>query len=325
MLGIQPKKERILFKDFAQSYLNNYIKVSRRGWQPEENRLAKMTEFFEGMCLDEITPLIIEKFRASRLRSGNSKSTVNRFTALLKRMFPLAIQEGYGTENPVQKIKFFSERDTLKERILTPDEEERLLGECSDHLKIIIKVALNTGMRLGEILNLRWSQVDLGERRIRVEKTKSGKFRFININTPLLEVLGELKTRNGHNPFVFFDQRTGHAFKRIDKAFKTARRRADISDLRFYDLRHTFASRLIHAGVDIEIVKSLLGHSSITLTQRYIHSNDEMKKKAVELLGRSGEETAPEAENLLRPCDMGKKGSSTGEIKKWPTHLFSMN
>jgi integrase len=145
--------------------------------------------------------------------------------------------------------------------------------------------------------------------------TLTRKFRFININTPLLEVLSQLKIRNGHNPFVFFDQRTGHAFKRIDKAFKTAQRRAGISDLRFYDLSHTFASRLIHAGVDIEIVKSLLGHSSIALTQPHIHSSDEMKKKAVELLARSGEETAPEAENLLHPCDMGKTAHQQARSK----------
>jgi len=199
-------------------------------------------------------------------------------------MFNVAIEEGYAEENPVAKVKLYSEKDTQKERILTEAEEGRLMENCLDYLRSIITVALNTGMRRSEILNLKWSQIDLKARRIRVEKTKSGKVRFIPINDVLFRDLNRLRIVNGQKPFVFFNPKTGNPFLDMKTGFKGACRRAGISNLRFHDLRHTFASRLVARGVDIETVRDLLGHHSITITQRYTHSSDDRKRSAVELL-----------------------------------------
>ncbi len=149
--------------------------------------------------------------------------------------------------------------------------------------------ALNTGMRKAEILNLKWNQVDLIARRIKVEKTKSGKVRFLPVNDVLFIALSRLKIMSRKNPFVFFNPDTGKPFLDMKTGFKGACKRAGISNLRFHDLRHTFASRLVAKGVDIETLKELLGHHSITLTQRYIHSNEERKMAAVELLNNKVE------------------------------------
>lgn len=154
---------------------------------------------------------------------------------------------------------------------------------CSDALRPILVTALNTGMRKSEILNLKWVQVDLKARRIRVEKTKSGKVRHIPINDVLLYELRRLK---GKNSYVFFNPETRKPYLDMKKGFKAACRRADIKGMRFHDLRHTFASRLVEKGVDIETVRDLLGHHSILITQRYAHSSRERKRAAVELLSK---------------------------------------
>jgi integrase len=140
-------------------------------------------------------------------------------------------------------------------------------------------VALNTGMRIGEILNLRYDQIDLASGVIIVEHTKNGKIRKIPINSKLHDLLDNAKMignfvfGNGINPYGS-----------IKKGFHAAIRRAGIPHLRFHDLRHTFATRLVSNGVDLATVKELLGHSTITMTMRYTHPTPEHKIQAVESL-----------------------------------------
>ena len=173
------------------------------------------------------------------------------------------------------------------------------MDASSEHLKSILTVALNTGLRRGELLNLKWNQIDFKARMLRVEKTKSGKMRHIPINDILFNELSRLKSENGQNSYLFFNPETGKPYLDMKTGFKGACRRAGIKGLRFHDLRHTFATRLIQAGVDIVTVQNLLGHHSVTVTQRYTHSNDEQKRKAVELLNKNPEERTEKREKLL--------------------------
>jgi len=288
--GIERKRGKVGFKVFARSFLDDYMMTARRNFRPDVCRLNKLCDYFKDVDLRTITPLMVERFRKSKLKDGNKRSSCNRYLALMKRMFNVAIHEGYAEENPVQKVKLFSEKDTLKEHILTEREEGRLMEACSETLSPIIVVALNTGMRKAEILNLKWDQVDLKARRIKVEKTKSGKVRFIPVNNALHNVLNRLGSENGQCPYVFFNPETMKPYVDMKKGFKAACRRAGIEGLRFHDLRHTFATRLVAKGADIETIRDLLGHHSITVTQRYTHSSDERKRAAVELLSRGAEE-----------------------------------
>ena len=284
--GIERRRRKIGFRDFAKIYLEDYMMTVRRNFRPDIYRLHKLCDYFQNVDLRGISPLMVERFRKSKLKDGRTKSTCNRYLQLLKRMFNIAIEEGYVEENPVRKVKLFSEKDNLKERILTEAEEGKLMEICSDTLNPILVVALNTGMRRAEILNLNWSQVDFKARRIKVEKTKSGKVRFIPLNDVLYNELCRLKSGRGQSPFVFFNPETGKPYLDMKTGFKGACRRAGVENLRFHDLRHTFASRLIERGVDVVTVKELLGHHSITITQRYTHSRDERKVAAVGLLSR---------------------------------------
>jgi len=290
--GVKEEKVPVKFKEFADLYLKNYAMVKKRAWERSDRVYlnANLVPYFGRYELTRITPLLIERFIAKRLRDGVKKSTINRDLSCLKKMFNKAIDWNYLSENPLRKVKLFPEKDSIRARVLSEDEERMLLKESADHLRSIIKVGLNSGMRLGEILELQWNQVDFEARRIRVEKTKSGKTRFIPINDILLGELLMLRSRNGQSPYVFANPKTGKPLTTIKTAFNAACRRADIKGLWFHDLRRTFATRLLQRGADIETVRDLLGHRSIMMTQRYTHTNEDRKRRAVKLLEREENE-----------------------------------
>jgi excisionase family DNA binding protein len=323
--GAARPRGRIKFTEFSKIFIEDYAMNVKRSWRGDKCRLGILEPYFKDMHLDEITPLMIQKCLAWRLRSRNSKSTANRYLALLKKMFSLAIDEGYLETNPAAKIKKSSEKDLLKERVLTEDEEARLKSASYPVLRSIISVALHTGMRLQEILSLRWAQVNFAEMMLTAERTKSGKPRTIPLNAALHNELLNLRSLDGRSPFVFPNPKTGKPLTTVKTAFGAACRRAGISELRFHDLRHTFGSRLVEKGADIETVRSLLGHASIVVTQRYVHSTDERRRTAVEKLAEKPHLVVPNGANLLHGCDTAEKSSPAGNQEKLVTSGLSVN
>ncbi len=274
-----------------------------------------MKKYFRESDLRQITPMEIERFRSGLLVKGMQKSTTNRYLALLKRMFSLAIDEGLAETNPVRKVKFFSEAENLKERILTEEEEKRLVESSCDHMKDIVTFAVNTGMRLGEILNLKWANVDMRSGIIKVEFTKSGKTRIVPMNGTVRAILSRPRKRG--EEYVFTNPDSEDRYREIKRSFKTGCRRASVEGLRFHDLRHTFASRLVRNGVDIGAVRKLLGHSSLLVTQRYVHSDEKTLRSAVGSLVRNGD--------LLHPCDKSPDVNSVAGISAPATSDLSVN
>ena len=276
----------VLFEEFAQLFYEGYIVANLKRPSTERLRLMVLVEFFRGQELKGVTPLMIERFRNQRLKLGNARTTVNRYLSLMKKFYNVAINEGVVTDNPVRKIKFYSEAESQKERILGRDEEERLLERAPAHLRPILVIALNTGMRWGEIVSLTWKNVDLEAGLIHIVKAKSGKPRFININRALQAEFSKLKAESNGSPYVLPNTVTGKPYASLYRCFIKACKSVGIEGLRFHDLRHTFATRLVQGGVDIETVRDLLGHHSIVMTQRYTHSSHEMKQRAVEILAQ---------------------------------------
>jgi excisionase family DNA binding protein len=286
--GVKEKKQ-IVFSDLAKLYIDNYAKSNKRSWRCDDYCIdAHLKPFFGKKDLGEISPLDVEAYRAQRLEAGIKKSTSNRELALLKRMFHLASDWGYAGGNPVTKVKLFSERDNLKERVLTADEETRLLAHCAPHLRPIVVFALNTGMRRGEILGLRWDQIDASGRSVRVTRTKGGRDRIVPLNDAAAGVV-KAQRKTSHGSHVFPSMKGREFMRTVDHSFGRACRLAGIVGLRFHDLRHTFATRLIRRGADIITVQALLGHYSVTVTQRYTHSGADEKRRAVEALSRASE------------------------------------
>jgi len=137
-------------------------------------------------------------------------------------------------------------------------------------------------MRLAEILGLRYEQVDLKHGFILLEITKNGERREIPIDNTLIKMFNVMP-HSIESIFVFTD-RNGNPYRSIKRSFSTALKKAGIHDFRFHDLRHTFASHLVIAGVDLASVKELMGHKSLSMTMRYSHLSPSHKRKAVNTL-----------------------------------------
>ncbi|MBI4468899.1 MAG: site-specific integrase [Acidobacteria bacterium] len=294
---ILDQRSDLTFKVLASRFMQ-WSKDNRRSWRSDQSRIKPLEEFFSERGLREISPILIEKFKNERrqsMRRGKKPrcaSTVNRELALLRRIFNLAIQNKWLRVNPVSAVKFLPE-SRGRERYLTVEEERRLLAVCNlpdlAYLKPVVILALNTGMRKGELLNLTWDRVNLEAGEILVTQTKSGQDRTIPIS-PL--VAGELaKLRDtADSEFIFANPLTGDRYSDLKSVFPRACRKAGISGVVFHTLRHTAASRMVASGMDLRTVQEILGHTEIATTQRYLHAMPERKTAAVQALARYTEE-----------------------------------
>jgi integrase len=184
-------------------------------------------------------------------------------------------------QSPFKKARgLFYKENNARLRFLTREESEKLLYYCKDYLKPIVITALHTGMRKGEILSLKWSQVRNGF--IYLTNTKTDQPRQIPINKTLLALFQSLP-RHIKSDYVFCD-RNGRPFGDIRKSFNSALKKAGIENFTFHCLRHTHASWMVMRGASLKVVAEILGHSNIATTQRYAHLSESYKQKAVELL-----------------------------------------
>lgn len=289
------RRESPTFNRLAEMYLEDYAKANKKSWKCDFYALeAHLKPRFGVMRLEEITPQLVEQYRGERLKSVR-KSSTNRETALLRRMFNLAIDWGLTSSNPILKVRAFPEKDNLKQRVLSEDEEARFLATAAPHLRAVIIGLLNTGARRNELLTLCWSEVDLERGTILLTRTKGGTDRTIPVNGRLMDLLLDLKA--GSKAGYVFTGPKGEQIRTIRRAFQNACRRAGLTGLRIHDLRHTFASRLIATGTDVITVKELLGHHSVVVTERYTHGEDGRRRAAVERLapkpGKIPENLAP--------------------------------
>jgi integrase len=178
-------------------------------------------------------------------------------------------------------VKYFKENTTAWQ-YLKPEEAERLVDACPDYFRPIVITALNTGMRKNEILGLKWFDVDFQLEQITVREAKNGEPRYILMNRTLTEILGKVRIRC-KTEYVFV-KRDGSPYKDIRKPFEKALREARVGRRGFHDLRHTVASQLVMKGVDLMMVKELVGHKTIHMTMRYAHLSQDHKKMSVERL-----------------------------------------
>jgi integrase len=171
-----------------------------------------------------------------------------------------------------------------RRRFLSAEECQKLIGFCNNDIRPIVVMALNTGMRKGEILHLEWvKNIDLRNGFISLDDTKNGEHRKIPINNAVREALRTIP-RNLSIPYVFYAPSTGKPYVDIRDAFARACKRAGIRDFHFHDLRHTFASQLVMAGVDLATVKELLGHKTLSMTLRYAHLAPSHRVNALNIL-----------------------------------------
>lgn len=278
---IKSKSAVPTLKEYSEIYID-YIKniVQKKSWYRDISSLNNLLPAFGNLKLDKINFNSITRYQKIRLDNGLKPATINRELACLRHIFNIAIkQEAFNSDNPVSKVKFLKENNKV-ERILTYEEEILLLKNSPPHLKPIIITALNTGMRKSEILHLKWKHIDNDKKIIILEasNTKSNRKRKIPLNSKMIEILSCQKVITGNYEYVFLNSRS-LPFKdqnSIKTCFNNACKNSNINGLRFHDLRHTAATRMLENGANIVAVSSILGHSSLSITMRYVHPDSSL-------------------------------------------------
>ncbi len=231
--------------------------------------------------VNKIKPVDIEAFKTYLKTQNLKNSSINRYLEILSKMFNLAIDNKELTENPVSKAGMLRE-DNIDPRFLSADEERRLyksIDKFAPYLRPIVTIALQTGMRRGEILNLKWTDIKDGY--IQLLETKSGNSRNIPTSTTLLNAL---KFIPKVSEYVFINPKTNKPYTDIKKSWHKVLNKANIENFRFHDLRHTVATRMVEKGIDLLVVKDILGHTMIETTMRYAHPVPERVQAAIEVL-----------------------------------------
>lgn len=283
------------FDDFIKDY-EKFCQVDNRSFKRSKTYIIKgLKKEFSGKVLSQISyhDLISfqTKLRSTRGAKGGilTVATVNRYMACLRHIFALAVEWGKLEHNPFDKGRSLQLRENNKrERFLTEDEIQRLLAECPTaherfqgkfvngtqaiHLKDFIIISINTGMRKGEVLSLKWDQIR--GNLIYLRETKTDMARQIPINDDLAECLRSIRTRKMKqgidSKFVICDEK-GRRIKDIRTSFNSALKRAGIMNFRPHDLRHTFASHFLMRTRDMKSLQEILGHTEMKTTMRYSH------------------------------------------------------
>jgi integrase len=284
--GKQPEIKKIAhhsFKELAVEY--SKWAERQRSFNSKRRLILQVVGVFGNLPLRNFSTKLIEQYQTEKLQIGNRPATVNRHLALIKHMFTKAVEWDMVEDEAlkrVRRVKLLQENNR-RLRFLSKEECRELINACSPEIKPIVITALNTGMRKGEILGLKWDNVDLKHGFIMLEMTKNGERKEVPINDTLRRSLQSIPRRLDIQ-HVFIEPRTNKPYQNIKKSFSKALRIAKVADFRFHDLRHTFASHLVMSGVDITTVKELLGHKTLTMTLRYAHLSPTHKKSAVDLL-----------------------------------------
>ena len=303
----------LTFEEFVKERYALWINTHQKRPKDTLRSLVLFYPYFGNRKLAKIDAWTIERFRTARLKEVKPISVNHDLTAL-RAALNRAIFWGLLKEHPMRNVKQSKVDGDAKIRYLSSEETQRLrealdnreskhriarerfnrwrrerdyeeypeFGTFTDHLKPIVLLGLNTGMRRGEIFNLKWEDVNFTGRILTVvgETAKSGKTRHIPMNNEALSVLRAWHEQRKDSELVFPNADDGR-MDNISKSWTNLIKAAQIENFRFHDLRHDFASKLVMAGVDLNTVRELLGHADIKMTLRYAHLAPEKLASAV--------------------------------------------
>jgi integrase len=302
------------FEEVMVEYLRGSAHL--RSLETIKYQIGNLRRYFGGVEIGAITGADVKGYIRHRQSQGRANATINRELAALSSAINYCNREWeWGLENPVKGRLTREARH--RERYLTRGEVGRLVTAArqqkhGDVLADFIEIAAHTGCRRGELLGLEWSRVTLepGKESLSLlsTHTKSGKPRTVPLNSVAQAAIRRrLAWRAGNVPGCpwVFARESGEPVKSLRSGFGQAAKRVKLTDLRIHDLRHTAASWLVSDGVPLEVIKELLGHSSITMTERYAHLAPQRVREAVNRLGH----------NLVTQDNLVSIGVKQGGIK----------
>lgn len=306
-----------------ESFLLDHFEPWAKAHQRDAlNSLRAIRSSFVGLMklrLNEIEARRIDQLRTAWLSDGLAPATANRSMTRLRGVFARAVDWGFLAVHPMTAVKSSKVDKLGRVRYLSPFEELSLRDamqtreeairnerdsankwrsdrkkellpdlrkhEFADHLRPLVVLSLNTGMRRGEVFNLTWPDIDLVNNTVTVEgsTSKSGQTRHIQLNIEARWVMSEWKKQQSSEGFVF-PGKSGFRLDNVNKSWRGLLAMAKVEAFRWHDLRHTFASKLAMAGVPLNTIRVLLGHSNLDMTVRYAHLAPDSTAAAVELL-----------------------------------------
>ena len=265
-------------------------KLNKKSWKDDVSRFKNHIEPTLGnIQLNQITSAMLSDLMLEIKTEDRANATVNRSRALLSSMFNVAFEREIIEQSPMTRVKKLVEQNQI-ERYLSEDELKRLMNVLANHhahdidnqiIVGIVEMLLLTGARKGEVLNLKWSDLDENNHLWKLNENKSGKPRIIQLNSQAQQIIRRMSRKY---LYVFANPKTGLPFNDIRKTFQKILEAAQIENFRIHDLRHNFASMAVNNGCDIYVVQHLLGHASPTTTQRYAHLRQDTLRNASEML-----------------------------------------
>lgn len=273
---IREKQKGHVIQDVSFKFgymMNKYVEVCKannRSSRLAETYAKYLTDYFgEYREINTIRPSEIENFKSYMLSKNRKKSTINRYISAIKRAYNIMLRDGLITYNPAQYVSKYEE-DNRRYTYLSKDDWQKSKDKIPIQLRDIIIIALLTGFRKGNVLNLNWEQIDMQMRFIEILKQNNKGKKVIRypISDALYKKLLEMKPKK--SGYLFVNPDTNMPYKDIRKSFKTCFEQLGITDFHFHDLRRTFGTWLLEEGVDIRTIQYLLGHSEVSTTERYL-------------------------------------------------------
>lgn len=293
----------VTFEKFVdEEYMTAQAPPVRRQSTHDRDKLLYLNvkEAFGPKYLRAITTADIEKYISKRKVEKTCRGTppsaaqLNRERQFVSSVLGMAKRWGLVDRNIVEDVKKLRE-DNAKDRVLSRDEETAILDQLQEHLRQIAIVAVNTGMRLGEVLALKWSEIDRNDGEavvggfIRIgAESKGHKARHVPINAAVKAVLDAQKpvaTDDGFVPYVFVSRfKRALSVRWLSNAFAAAAKRANVDGVSFHTLRHTAVSRMVAAGIPDRIIMKIVGHTTAAMVSRYSHLAPSSLQGATECL-----------------------------------------
>jgi len=285
--------DRVTFKDFLSRYVEySRLNKSKGTLRGDMSRWKSISGFLEEkgvVKLKGITPELIEEYKG-RILQTSTVSVFNHNLELIKAMLNKAVEWRCLNSHPLKHFKKLKNDNAREVRYLTVEEIEKVLAIADPFMQKVVKILLNTGMRRGELFYLEWEDIDFQNKLIKVQSKpesgfhpKSYRSRSIPMNGEVEKILMDLPQR-GKYVFDNGQNQPLHADIWYWRHFNEILKKAGIKNACLHTLRHTFASYLVMSGVDLRTVQELLGHSTITMTERYSHLSPDHRTRAVQAL-----------------------------------------
>ena len=290
-LPVSSESKRTTVGELIDRYMAEIIPQKKSG-SVQKRQLLRWKELLGEVRLMALTPNRILQARsqiaAQKARYGNpvSNATVNRYHAALSHALKVAeMQYGLIDNNPIRKVPKLKEPQG-RVRYLDKEEQRALLNACAQDvnplLLTIVLMAITTGMRRGELLNLKWPDVDLTRCTALIEEPKNGQRRSAFLVSEVVELLAKLKAEHAEKSIYVFPGKSNLNPIDIKSAWYRAIKAANLENFRFHDLRHTTASYLAMDGASIPQIAAVLGHRSHQMASRYAHLSDASSNEIVQ-------------------------------------------